>query len=211
LITKGVFTDEILDVIREKPELMQIQIGITNHDDSRNRIIEPGAPLYQKRLQNFEKLSKIPGLGSLIVRIDPLLPLIDDTVENITKILQDVREYGVREAVIGYIILTGMMRNSWLHKEVTCSCAKVLTEKTITISQQELYSLPFNQKVEKLLQFEAICKKLGMKMAVCGCKDEALKQTSLEWICHPFNRKRREEFNWEDLNVNLDDLIAHLK
>jgi DNA repair photolyase len=210
-ITKGIFTDEVLDAIRQRPELMQIQVGMTNYDNHRNRIVEPGAPLYEKRLENIKNLSKIKGLGSLIVRIDPLLPFIDDTVENVTKILQDVSNIEVKEAVIGYIILTKAMRNSWLRNKYTQKSAEALTEKTITISQQELYSIPLDQKVAKLSQFEEICRKYGMKMAVCGCKDEALKKTEFEWICHPFNRKRREELNWEGVNVNFNELIAHLK
>jgi DNA repair photolyase len=210
-ITKGIFTDEVLDVIRKNPEFMQIQVGMTNHDNHRNRIVEPGAPLYEKRLDNITNLSKIKGLGSLTVRIDPLLPFVDDNVENITKILQDVSKIGVKEAVIGYIILTKSMRDSWLRNQFTRKSAEALTEKTTTISQQELYSIPLDQKVAKLTQFAEICRKYGMKMAVCGCKDEALKQTDLEWICHPFNRKRREELNWEGTDVDVRELVSHLK
>lgn len=40
-----------------------------------------------------------------------------------------------------------------------------------------------------------MCREMGIKLAVCGCKDERLKETDIEWICHPFNRKRREELN----------------
>lgn len=211
-ISKGIFTDEILDIMGEKPELLQVQVGITNHDDNRNRIVEPGAPTYEKRLENIEKLSKIKGLGSLTVRIDPLLPVIDDTTENITRIVKDAKSLGVKEAVIGYIILTKAMRESWLKNKYTRQCAATLTERTTTISQQELYSIPHELKVKQLTKFEEICKESGVKMAVCGCKDESLKETNLEWICHPFNRRRREELKWEgDLEVDFSELIAHLK
>jgi DNA repair photolyase len=207
-ISKGVFTAEVLQVIRHRPELMHIQIDVANCDGERNRIVEPGAPPYEKRLENLEQLAAIPGLGSLSVRIDPLLPQIDDTERNITRILDDACRLGVKEAVLGYVVLTRSMRDSWLRNDYTRACAQMLSEKTPTISEQELYSLPFEAKLAKLIQFEAICRSKGVKMSCCGCKDERLKQTSLEWICHPFNRQRREEL-MKDSAFPME--VAHLK
>jgi len=211
-ISKGIFTNEILDVIQQRPELMWIQIGITNFNNARNKIVEPGVPTYEKRLENIEKLSRIHGLGSLSVRMDPLLPTIDDTDENITKIISDVSKMGVKEAVIGYIILTKAMRELWKRNDYTRKCGEALSEQTKTISDQELYSIPFEEKIKNLTKFEKICRQAGIKMSVCACKDHALKETQLEWICHPFNRKRREElFADSNFITDIKELVAHLK
>lgn len=192
-VTKGIVDGEVLQLIRKRPELVGVQVGITNTDDKRNKIVEPGAPSYKKRLENFKRLQDIHNLGFLTVRIDPMLPQIDDTTENVEKILYDASCLGAKEAVIGYLILTQDMRdklekNSFLKKSM-----QAMTEKAKTISQQELFSIPFEEKVRKLGQFEKICQRYGMKMAVCGCKEEEMKKTSFEWVCHPFNRKKREE------------------
>jgi DNA repair photolyase len=192
-ISKGVCTPAVIQAIKQRPELMHIQIDVANYDGERNRIVEPGAPSYEKRLENLERLAAIPGLGSLSVRIDPLLPEIDDAEENITRIIDDASRLGVKEAVVGYVVLTRSMREAWMRNEYTRACAGALSEKTPTISEQKLYSLPFDVKLAKLTRFEAICRSRGVKMSCCGCKDGRLKQTSLEWICHPFNRQRREE------------------
>lgn len=208
LISKGIFSDEILEVIKMRPDLMEIQIGITNYDDKRNSLVEPGAPSYEERLKNIEKLSKIEGLGSFNVRIDPLLPTIDDTRENIERIIKDVSRFGVKEAVGGYIILTKTMREAWKRNEFIKKAAEALTEKTPTISEQELYSIPFEHKLEKFSMLREICRKNGVNFAVCGCKDEKLKNTDLEWICHPYNRKRRKEL-FKDSSYIME--IDHLK
>jgi len=192
-ISKGVFTDDVLQVIKKKPELMHVQVDAANTDEERNRIIEPGAPSYSQRLENIKKLSGIEGLGGLSIRIDPMLPEIDDTEENIARLIDDVSKLGVKEAVMGYVVLTKAMRESWKRNEYTKSCAEALCEKTPTISEQELFSIPFDLKTKKLAVFEEICRARGVKMSCCGCKDERYKATSFEWICHPFNRKRREE------------------
>jgi hypothetical protein len=134
--------------------------------------------------------------------------VIDDTAKNITRIIDDVSRLGVKEAVLGYVVLTRSMREAWMRNEYTRDCAVALSEKTPTISEQELYSIPFEAKLAKLTQFEAICRSRGVKMSCCGCKDGRLKQTSLEWICHPFNRQRREEL-MKDSAFPME--VAHLK
>lgn len=194
-ITKGIFDESIIDIIKLRPDLMNIQVDVASRDAKRNQIVEPGAPTYEERLENIKKISKIPGLASLVVRMDPLLPDIDDTDENITKIIKDISKLGVKEVVAGYMILTKNMRNSWERNEFTRIATKAFTEKTPTISQQELYSIPFEEKMKRLTHIREICKSMNVNLAVCGCKDERFKQTNFEWICHPFNRKRREELN----------------
>ncbi len=190
-LTKGIFTDDILEVIDLRPDLMHIQIGITNSDRKRNEIIEPKASSYEDRLNNFKKLVKIKGLGSLSVRIDPLFPLIDDVPENINRIVEDVSALGVKEAVLGYVILTEAMREHLKTNKYLKESVSALTEKTPTISNRSLYSFPFPKKEEKLYLFQSLCLEKGMTMATCGCKDKRLKGLSIPYICHPFYRKKR--------------------
>lgn len=209
-ITKGIFDESIIEVIRKRPDLMNIQIDVSSCDESRNKIIEPGAPTYRERLKNIEKLSNIPGLASLVVRMDPLLPNVDDTEKNITTILKDISELGVKEIVAGYIVLTKGLKESWNKNELMHIATQALTEITPTISKQELYSLPFEIKLQRLNMIRKWCYNYGINLSVCGCKDERFKQTDIEWICHPFNRKRREELN-KNVAREMQMATDHLK
>jgi len=196
-ITKGVFTDEVLEVIAQRPDLMEIQVGITSCDPRRNRLIEPGVPAYEARLANFDKLAAIGGLGSLVVRIDPLFPDMDDAPENIDRILVDVAARGVNEAVFGYVTLTANLREKLRQIPELAPSMAALDEKTPTISNRPLFSFPFDKKVERLHAVQRICAGRGIHMAVCGCKDERLKALDIPWVCHPFKRKEaRQQGIW---------------
>jgi len=188
-LTKGIFTDDILEVIGLRPDLMHIQIGMTNPDRKRNAMIEPGAPSYADRLNNFKKLENIKGLGSLSVRIDPLFPLIDDTRENINRIIEDVSIFWVKEAVLGYVIMTEAMRENLKKNKRLKESMSALAEKTPTISNRSLYSFPFDKKAKNFYLFQDICRKKGVTMATCGCKVQRLKGLSIPHLCHPFYRK----------------------
>lgn len=61
------------------------------------KLLNPELPTYRERLKNIEKLSNIPGLASLVVRMDPLLPNVDDTEKNITTILKDISELELKK------------------------------------------------------------------------------------------------------------------
>ncbi len=203
-ITKGIFTDDVLDVIAIRPDLMEIQVGIASSDDARNRRIEPGVPSYEARLANFEKLAGIQGLGSLVVRMDPLFPKIDDTSANVNRVLTDVAALGVREAVMGYVTLTENLRERLKKVPELEESMEAMCEKTPTISSRPMYSFPFDKKVERLTRFSELCARRNIHMAVCGCKDERLKTLPLTWVCHPF--KRREER--ADLMAEIGEVLG---
>lgn len=209
-ITKGVFDQSILDLIKLRPELMNIQIDLSSCDEERNHIVEPGAPSYKQRLQNIKKLSEIKGLNPVVVRMDPLIPEVDDSEKNIRGVLQDISKLGVKEIIVGYMILTKRHVKAWEKNEFLSKGAKIMTEITPTISKQELYSIPFESKIERIKDIKQIADQFGISLSVCGCKDERFKKTNFEWICHPFNRARREELNKiapEEMKVEYDHLV----
>lgn len=210
-ISKGIFDGEILDTISMRPDLMNIQVGLTNADDARNRYFEPGAPSYADRLENVRRLSAIPGLATLLVRMDPLIPNIDDTPENIRRVFTDVHAAGVDEVSTGYIVLNPRLMKAWAKNPLASKAVSALTEQTPTISGQVLYSIPFDDKLARLKRIEAIGAEVGVRMSVCGCKEERLKTTDIEWICHPFNRSRRQELQKCGAGDLFHVEIDHLK
>lgn len=192
-ITKGIFTDKILDIIREYPSLMNVQVDVSNCDSVRNMKVEPGAPSYEVRLDNLRKLSEIKGLASLSIRMDPLLPDVDDADENVRHIFSDMKELGITEAIVGYLLLTKSMKKSWERDELLSKVSNVMTEVTPTISGQELFSIPYQEKIRRISLIRDIAAEYNINIAVCGCKDERFKSEDIEWVCHPYNRNRRLE------------------
>lgn len=209
LITKGLFTEELLEVIRMRPDLMEVQVGVTNCRDKRNKIIEPGAPSYEKRRENLKKLAAVEGLRSLVVRLDPLFPGIDDTEENIKTVIGHAADLEVKRAVMSYLVLTPGMKENLKANEFTRVAAEALVEKTPTISEQELYSYPFDEKIKKFIRFDEICQEKGIKMSVCGCKEHRFKETNFGWTCFPFFTKEKREELSKNSRFKLD--TSHLK
>lgn len=209
-ITKGLIDDEFLMLVSERPDLMNIQIDIASSSQERNRIFEPCAPSYEERLENLKKLMQVDGIASLGIRMDPLLPDVDDDEENLRQIFHNMSAIGVTDYIAGYVLLTPNMKKSWAREGLPSKVSRALSEITPTISGQKLYSLPFDEKVRRLTAIEKLGSQYGMNMSVCGCKDHRLKDTEFEWICHPYNREKREQFvkqtGNDDFVVEFDHL-----
>ncbi len=84
---------ELLDKINKKAKCV-VQVTLTTYDDELCRIIEPNVCNTKRRIVILEEMQKrkIP----TVVWLSPILPFINDTEENIGKILEECIRVGVK-------------------------------------------------------------------------------------------------------------------
>jgi DNA repair photolyase len=81
IVTKSGLVTRDMDLLKRVPSM--IALTITTDDDSVARVLEPRAPLSSERLKTAEKLvqNDLP----VTVRIDPIIPFLNDEPERIVK------------------------------------------------------------------------------------------------------------------------------
>jgi DNA repair photolyase len=86
IVTKSNLIARDIDLLKKIPST--VALTITTDDDATARIIEPLAPAPSQRIRAAEKLvnNGIP----VSVRIDPIIPLVNDHPEKLVKILADM-------------------------------------------------------------------------------------------------------------------------
>ena len=84
---------DLLDEINKNAKCV-VQVTLTTYDDNLCRIIEPNVCNTRRRIEVLEEMQKrnIP----TIVWLSPILPFINDTEENIGKILDECVRVGVK-------------------------------------------------------------------------------------------------------------------
>src|SRR5579884_102031 len=87
--TKGVVPRRIFRLLAQYPEQVRLIIGLTSMDDRRNYEVEPGCSLARARLANLG-LAREHVLKKLTVRLDPLLPGVDDLPEKLRPLLDQI-------------------------------------------------------------------------------------------------------------------------
>ena len=89
LVTKSSLVVRDIDVLKRVPSM--VALTITTDDDSVARVLEPRAPSPSERLKTVEKLIR-NGL-SVTVRIDPVIPFLNDEPE---KLVKEIASLGVK-------------------------------------------------------------------------------------------------------------------
>ena len=94
--TKGVLVtrdiDILTDIASHSPVL--VKMSITTADDKLSKIIEPGAASSSERFATLKKLSEAGIFCGVLMM--PILPFINDTVENITALVNNAKEAGAK-------------------------------------------------------------------------------------------------------------------
>ncbi|MDI6806024.1 MAG: radical SAM protein [Candidatus Bathyarchaeia archaeon] len=86
IITKSKIVLRDVDLLRKKPSM--VSLTITTIDDELAKVIEPHAPSSSERLKTAEILVNADMPTS--VRIDPIIPFVNDNQENLIKTLASI-------------------------------------------------------------------------------------------------------------------------
>jgi len=94
-------------VLRDIPLLKKIarvsavvSLTVTTTDDELSRKLEPGAPTSSARLRALKRLAE-EGIETRIA-LTPVLPFIEDTVENVEAIVEEARRCGVKAIIAAF-------------------------------------------------------------------------------------------------------------
>jgi DNA repair photolyase len=86
VITKASLVTRDIDLLKKVPSM--VSLTITTEDDNMAKLIEPNAPSSTERLKTAETLIK-KGVPTS-VRIDPVIPFVNDTPENLIETLASI-------------------------------------------------------------------------------------------------------------------------
>jgi len=142
-----------------------VSITITTLDKKISSKIEPNAPLPEKRLKALKKLhiAKIP----TTVRVDPIIPGLNDKEKGIRKLLKAVADRGVSHVISS----TYKARKDNLTR--MCSSFPELAEKWKRLYLREgeymrgYYYLPSNLRFGYMKKIKTLTEKIGLSFGCC--------------------------------------------
>lgn len=110
LMTRGYIRPAPLDVLASHAERVKVTVGLTTLDRGIQRLLEPLTAPPRLRLRQIAALRQ---LGIAVqVALEPLLPSLTDTRENLTAILDALADLGVRQVTAGYAFLRQGIRDN---------------------------------------------------------------------------------------------------
>ncbi|MCD6563466.1 MAG: radical SAM protein [Thermoproteales archaeon] len=95
ILTKSDLVVRDIDILKRGSSI--VSMTITTMDERVAQIIEPYAPSPSKRIKALSMISKY-GIPT-ILRLDPILPFVNDSEKNIRNIIRDASKAGVKHIV----------------------------------------------------------------------------------------------------------------
>lgn len=184
VVTKGVVPQRALALLAAAGERARLSVGVASLDALRNRRLEPGCPPAAERLANLSR-ARACGLQSLTVRMDPLLPGVDDTPERLRPLLDEVARHGARAVVAGYLFVTPRTDRARLATLPLLGPASAACTEYSPAHGTQVLSVPLQRKLELHAWLQRECAARGLVLATCGCKDLRLVRAGCAADCRP--------------------------
>jgi DNA repair photolyase len=160
IITKSSLVVRDIDLLRKTPSM--VSLTITTDDDNVAKLIEPHAPSSSERLKAVEILIE-EGIPTS-VRIDPIIPFINDNTENLVKTLASMNVKHITGST--YKVKPDNWQRFSIALPKTAEKLKPLYfEKGEKIGRY-IY-LPKDLRLKLMKTVSAMAEKYGMKFGTC--------------------------------------------
>ena len=160
IITKSNLVTRDIDLLRKMPSM--VSLTITTDDDNVAKLIEPHAPSSSERLKAVEILIE-EGIPTS-VRIDPIIPFINDNTENLIKTLASMNVKHVTGSTYK-VKLDNWQRFSIALPKTAEKLKPLYFEKGEKIGRY-IY-LPKDLRLKLMKTVGAMAEKYGMKFGTC--------------------------------------------
>lgn len=170
IVTRGIIRREVLQALKKYREHVKIMVAMNTLDRHLQRVLEPQSATPFLR---FKQIQKLKAMGFAVsVAIDPLVPGLTDTKDNLMPMFQMLVEAGVSQVSVGYLGLTSMgaekLRETLLPHgwdELVLS-AFVKGPMMVRKGSEPTRYLPKNVRQKKYAMITALAANYGMKVSV---------------------------------------------
>jgi DNA repair photolyase len=103
LMTRGFIRPAVMEVLRRHAQRVKVTVALTTMDRSGQRLLEPLTAPPRMRLKMIYALREA-GIACN-ASLEPLIPGVTDTRENLMPVLEALALAGVRQVTVGYMVL----------------------------------------------------------------------------------------------------------
>jgi DNA repair photolyase len=172
-LTKGFITRPFLELFADHAERVFAQIGITTLDLDLWRRLEPRTAPPHMRIAAIEALISLR--IHTTVRLDPLIPGLTDSDDNLLPLLRALAHAEIRDAAASYLFLRPQFAR---RIEPLISTAPAPRAGDSPWLYQEFADgsgggtmLPSDERAKRLIRLEALGRSLGIRIRSCRCKN----------------------------------------
>jgi DNA repair photolyase len=171
-LTKGFVTHRFLQLFADQPQLVFAQIGITTLDDRLRQTFEPYTASPLERLKCIESLRSI-GVATT-ARLDPLIPDVSDTEDNLRPLFESLQEMGITGAAVSYLFVRpAFQRTLMIQLEGTTACQSSASWRYQPFAKGcgGGKTLELGERKSRFDRVVALGNEFGIQVSPCRCKN----------------------------------------
>ena len=176
IITKSNLVLRDIDLLKKiSKAYATISLSISTADDDLGKVLEPGASLVSNRLKAIEILNN-NGIQAGIIMM-PILPFIEDNVENISSIIKKGSEHNTSYILPGFGMTTRDRQREYYYKKLDDHFPGIKQKYINKFGENYSCSVNSYHKLKKI--FEELCGKYKIPTVIPKYKSEIEVQLEL--------------------------------
>ncbi len=191
-LTKGRISRQCMELFGRYPRRVHAQIGLISLDQDLLDLVEPNAAAATERLEQMAELARLGVYAS--ARLDPILPGLTDSGDQLIALFGRLREAGVYEVAISYLFLRPHIRSS-LAGAGNDDLDRVLGHynKPVRLylngTRSRIDALPTEFRRSNYQRITRLAESVGLRCRICGCKNYDIADST----CHIAGKSSRIE------------------
>ncbi len=176
-LTKGFIPQRFIELFKGYRESVHAQIGLVSLSEGYWRTYEPGVASPREKLENIERL--LAGGIDTQVRIDPIIPFVSDTREEVEVLFKALGQRGIRNASVSYLHLRPAIQRQLraelpsLHRKLLESCFENQRWVEVGLSTKTKL-LPKRVRENGYGRMKTSAQAHGISAVICRCKNPDL-------------------------------------
>jgi DNA repair photolyase len=198
--TKGFIPDRFVELFAVHPGKVHVQVGMTTLQEEIRELIEPRTVAIDRRLSNLERLHA-HGVETE-TRMDPLIPGLTDTNDNLEALVSNLARVGVRELVASFLFLRWKvdLPNHLVWRDWSVRAMRRIYTHKVTdyCGGGTIWLPPTNYRRERFEALQTLAEANQMTVKLCKCKNKDLAEAS---CCHPIPSAPEEDYDDAQLSL----------
>lgn len=173
LSTRGEIPDDIVAMLARHAEHVRVFVPLVSLSRDYHAAWEPGAASARRRLFLIQRLREA-GLRPR-VRLDPLIPFVNDDTENLRQLFSALNGLGVRQVIASYLHLRPGV-GPQIQAEAPVQARPLVLGGFPELEDQpeRFHHLPLNMRQASVRRLERIARERGLSVSICYCNNPGL-------------------------------------
>lgn len=184
ITTKGMIPQRVIDLGARRPGLMRVSVSLSSMDPMIHKEFEPLSPTPVERLAMLRELH-LAGLD-LRVRLEPLMPMVNDGTEELSELLRQIYKVGVRRFSVSYMQMRKGLPERLMRMLGPIRAATLVgwyqETDMATGKRMRTALLPRGDRLGAYRHLWTMSRKLNMKMSNCSCRNPDMEALG---VCYP--------------------------